>query len=879
MVSYDVVILPSFAQVETWRKQRADERDAGLFAQVATTFDAWIADLWELHGDGRTIISDVQREIALQKELGNADVGFDASGVVSLAAFCMRKAAGVEAFEDALDAARSGRIPEGMSSREGDLLAALARYEESVSQMGYIEPGSAAQFLAQQGDRVFPRELRVLMLEAAPLTWQQGEFFATCCNIQLTVQLASGSNDVFSAPGGMDVRFAYPAGKLAEPGLVADTVVECRKLGDVIVACKEPLDMGRRVQERLSAMGFQVRIQARNLFSQTDFGRTYLSLYRCLHDNPWDPAALADVVYSPFLGFSQADAFKIDASLRIDRIVKRDDALATLRSASELFSQLEELATDPDADVLVGVFEQLVQSLARRSVAWKSEQLAALASLREVTAAARRFGMGIDACAAALARVSVPVSVCAVGDGPTVEFTTQALAARKGRGCVAALIATDLTAEDYPVADKDDAAATLLAKLGLFPEEDALTRARRQFGALCHVPAQRLVFMRPINDANAEPTYSSVTLEEYADTHGAKSERGEELLFANACAAEPTAVQRLAHEIAPPRIEDASMGHDAPTLGLRTLSPSQIEAYLECPYQWFATRRLRIEGLDEGFGPLEIGTFAHSALESFYRRFRQVGYAKVHEDNLAQARMLMNEIVTDLVHEQFSLDPGSGRLVPVTELERREVDALCNQLVAYLDFEARLLPTFHPAYLEYAIDADRPTEYASYPITGTIDRIDVDDNGHAVILDYKSSVNAEHEIAGKTPNHMGKVQTRIYAQVVKRVLGLNVVGALYVSYGRKPAVAGAYDPRVLDAAHLPGMKTDACACGLAEAGSADPVDGFSLADLTFDAMLDETERIAGNALSRMDALDVAPNPAYSKACAYCPVLACPKRGA
>ncbi|MBQ9002911.1 MAG: hypothetical protein IJ087_13755, partial [Eggerthellaceae bacterium] len=65
MVSYDVVILPSFAQVETWRKQRADERDAGLFAQVATTFDAWIADLWELPGDGRTSISDVQREIAL----------------------------------------------------------------------------------------------------------------------------------------------------------------------------------------------------------------------------------------------------------------------------------------------------------------------------------------------------------------------------------------------------------------------------------------------------------------------------------------------------------------------------------------------------------------------------------------------------------------------------------------------------------------------------------------------------------------------------------------------------------------------------------------------------------------------------------------------
>ncbi len=39
------------------------------------------------------------------------------------------------------------------------------------------------------------------------------------------------------------------------------------------------------------------------------------------------------------------------------------------------------------------------------------------------------------------------------------------------------------------------------------------------------------------------------------------------------------------------------------------LSPSQIESYLECPYKWFAQRRLRLERFDEGFGPLEMGDF------------------------------------------------------------------------------------------------------------------------------------------------------------------------------------------------------------------------------------------------------------------------------
>ena len=52
----DIVILPSFAQVEDWRKRHAAASAEGLFAQTVTTFNAWIADLWELHGDGRAIV-------------------------------------------------------------------------------------------------------------------------------------------------------------------------------------------------------------------------------------------------------------------------------------------------------------------------------------------------------------------------------------------------------------------------------------------------------------------------------------------------------------------------------------------------------------------------------------------------------------------------------------------------------------------------------------------------------------------------------------------------------------------------------------------------------------------------------------------------------
>lgn len=911
-MAFDVVILPSFAQVETWCKEHADERASGLFAQTVTTFDAWIADLWELHGDGRVIVSDMQRQILMQHVLELSGAGLDSPGIAPMASSCMRKAVGVTAFEAALDAAQGGREIEGLSDRETAFLRALAHYRESLHAHGLVELGEAAALLASRASEVFPRELDVLLPDAAPLTWVQLQFFEACQQLRVEVRLSDGAQGIGGAPEGVSVRFAFPSGRLAEPGLIADLAIDAAQAGDVVVACKDPIDIFERTHRRLAQLGLAVRVQARKPFSQSDFGRAFLAMVRCLHSDPWDASALSDVLYSPFAGFTQADALRIDAEVRANRVAAREDVLMQLRALSEPFSQLEEIASDPDADVLVGAFEHMAQSATHRPQTWRTEQLAAMGALRDAAAAARHTGVGIEACASALERATLPVSACVDGAGPTVTFTTQALAARMGEGSCASLIIADLTSEDYPVADKDDAAATLFASLGLEPAESALSRARREFSALVKLPTSALFIARPLGDANAEPTYPAVVLEEFVDACRAADapvgdetddvfrlpasmrsglvERGEERLYANARAEEPNAAQAESASIAKPLLDGMSSRaielvmparHDSQgrAIGKPCPSPSQIEAYLECPYQWFATRRLRIDELDEGFGPLERGNFAHAALEGFYRQFQALGHAKVAPENLAAAQKLMREVAGDIAQAQFSEEPKSGRLVPATELERREVAALIDQLVAYLNFEATLLPTFHPAYFEYEIPADNPVEYAGYALIGKVDRIDVDGKGHAVVIDYKGSVNAEHDIAGKDFSHAGKVQTRIYAQAVKRALGLDVVGALYVSYGRVPGVTGAYDPRVIEAAHLPGAHTDKCACGTLEELPDETPDGFTFADLAFDAMLDATEQVAARAIAGMCAGDVSCRPSTNKACAWCPVLSCPKRGA
>lgn len=929
-MEHDVVILPTFALVEDDRKRRADAVRAGSFSQTVTTFNAWIADLWELHGDGRAIVDSVQRELFMQAAFKEALRGggastFDgaaltvSSGTVQLAASCVKAAAGVPAFERAIDEVAAGRVPVGLSGGEAALLAGIGAYRNLLARSGFVEIGHAAAFLADASARVFPRPLNVLVDQAAPPDWRMEAFFGACENLQVEVRLAPGAQGVGRMPEGIGMCFGFPSGRYAQTALVADSLrgmVSGKGAEGVdspltVVTGSDPLSLYKQLEPALAGAGITGCVQTQVPFPQTDFGRRFLALVNAVEDDQWLIEDLSDSLRPPFSGLSSSEALKADAALRGDRLAQRDDVLAQLRAASDTFSKFAELAMSPDADVLLGVFDQIAFTAPGRSDAWRFEQLAAAAALRTCMEAARLANLEVGACADVLENVAVTVSYEGrlpegARENGRVVVTTQAAAAQMGVGSCARLVMCDLTLEDYSVAERGDAAVTLFSKLGLDEPDTALARARRTFTALQALPTDEIMFVRPLNDWDGSPTYPAAMLQEFVDAYrageadrvdkltglpaalmGCAAMRGEELLFANALARSPESVQPIAAELAASsagRVDgtSASMvalprrGEGGRVVSVFSPSPSQVESYLECPYKWFAQSRVNVEVLDEGFGALERGSFAHAALQRFYVRFLGLGHRKVNVENLGEAKRLMREVVEELAAAQPGMKPGS-RYAPANQIEQREFETCKDQLVAYLDFEAAFLPTFHPEHFEFEIVPEDRVRYAGCDFIGKVDRIDVDDERRAVIIDYKGSAGAQYEIAGTTAESPGKVQTRMYARAVERALGVEVVGALYVSYGRDHGCSGAYDGRVLEAAWLPAMRHSRCCCAAASPQAADEAQDYS--QLAFSDMLDATESVVERVVAAMKEGRVEPDPASPDACRWCPVETCPKRGA
>lgn len=344
--------------------------------------------------------------------------------------------------------------------------------------------------------------------------------------------------------------------------------------------------------------------------------------------------------------------------------------------------------------------------------------------------------------------------------------------------------------------------------------------------------------------------------------------------------------------------------------GLPLLSASQIETYLECPYKWFTQRRIKISQVDTEFAPMQMGTFIHRVLELTHATLlaealgcdvaevdsavepmllQDVAGSRITSDNLDHAKQVLDSCFAQVWDEQFNNinRASSNELIPHSIQERKQVENIREELKNLLEFEASHFIGYQPRFFELRFGREENVvEYAGAQFTGSIDRVDVNAHGQALIIDYKhkgtsdlkaysAKLSLDSELSKEIlPRH---VQSAIYAQIMRKQLTkykLEPVAAIYLGTKEqkdKPSFA------------LAGMATEAATEHIWNMHPEDKklrdqaVMVVSQNSAEFAEYLDAWENLIAQKVQAMLSGDVRANPCDKDACKYCPVKLCDKR--
>lgn len=476
-----------------------------------------------------------------------------------------------------------------------------------------------------------------------------------------------------------------------------------------------------------------------------------------------------------------------------------------------------------------------------------------------------------------------------------VRFASLADAAALRPGSYDAVLFADVDLDSYPLSHEEGPLATLTASLGregVTLEPAALLRVR--FGHAMQASRGPVTLARVTHDRQARECYPAAVwteLRAHAEADGAKiaddAKTAGDAKAAGAdkakCVGEgdivkdfdPAAGEGLKRERvtceAPQHLSAEAVpylvlrrrdgeGEDAPLVP-RLTSASQIEAYSTCPLCWFVSYRVKPQSIDAGFGNMEKGNFVHDVLEHLHARLPQEGMERVTPMNLPRAKELLHEVFAETLAEHAGKRGTEGPLVPLSPVEERQAAEILPQLEGVLAYESEALAPFAPRYLEFAFN-ELQVEYAGWPLGGRIDRVDVDAENRAVVIDYKHRSGVEEfkladptvrdEESGEAPIDDPRwlpphTQTLIYAQAMRRALGLDARAALYFSTkGGKPALRGAASAELLEEergdGRIPGLKK-----------------GFpgESGNMDFDALLDRVEAGIAERLRELEAGIVA----------------------
>jgi RecB family exonuclease len=177
--------------------------------------------------------------------------------------------------------------------------------------------------------------------------------------------------------------------------------------------------------------------------------------------------------------------------------------------------------------------------------------------------------------------------------------------------------------------------------------------------------------------------------------------------------------------------------------------------------------------------PITRGSLMHDVLERLLSELR----SSVTPATLDAARTILDRLLHELAQgDGARLAAGESDVVRAGGLRAIEAD-----LRRYLEHEAATGCAWRPFGLELRFGFDDEDSLpplilgegeAEVRVRGVIDRVDVDDHGHALVRDYKSG-NARPGWPVARWREDRQLQVALYMLVVRRLLGLDAVAGVY----------------------------------------------------------------------------------------------------
>lgn len=989
-----VLLAPTFAELDLCRH---DAAEAGISLGIDyKTPASWLRSLWELLGDGRGFVDNLQRQMLFSDMIARRDDAdlqplSRSQGTVRMLARMARDVLPGVAGTGAERCCDNVCKPKPKSDAEARVFELLRAYAGGLDRRDMVESCEAADIMAGALTDSLPACTRAVCVRGVTsFTYSLLELLSAVANnggevvVLLAREQAAMREELATALDARGVLFevapldedagapATAPKSVARPAFVEvagpharahvyadaiDKLVKAHKESKADKATATPADPVRvlvvsarapqlfgELAARLAARHIAAETAEFTAFSQSIAGRQFTALANLIErmkaadegtasKTEWWPAPeLTDWIYSPLSGADAASARTFDKNMRLSRSKTTAGVKSLLQSVQGQVRGARKAASDENwfknvPCVVSDVFQAL----------WRDKPVTALkAMLAVVEALPDRLLGGLDGQArrqaeAALLRHAIDIlmngaraldvsqaATVSVLDGirtkvdkrsaaydyethevdraprAQVRFASLADAAALRPGSYDAVLFADVDLDSYPLSHEEGPLATLTAELrrdGVSLEPAALLRVR--FGRAMQAASGPVALARVTHDRQARECYPAAVwteLRAHAEAAGAAKPtcvgEGDIIADFDPAAGEGLKRERVTCE-APQHLSAEAVpylvlrrrdgeGEDAPLVP-RLTSASQIEAYSTCPLCWFVSYRVKPQSIDAGFGNMEKGNFVHDVLEHLHARLPQEGMERVTPENLPRAQELLHEVFDETLAEHAGKRGTEGPLVPLSAVEERQVAEILPQLEGVLAYESEALAPFAPRYLEFAFN-ELQVEYAGWPLGGRIDRVDVDAENRAVVIDYKHRSGVEEfkladptvrdEETGEAPIDDPRwlpphTQTLIYAQAMRRALGLDTRAALYFSTkGGKPALRGAASAELLEEergdGRIPGLKKGF------------PGEGGSM---DFDALLDRVEAGIAERLRELEAGNVAAvDPASAQAaharCSY-----------